>query len=122
MLFAGFEKFFRVELALAEACAVMTVIAWRIPALSVARGGAAVIIALTTTMLVLTRAYTYADIPVWCDVLVGVAPLGILLGELPVIRTRPRTRVLIRLLGVMLPIALGVVAATRYIDLDLYIG
>ncbi|MCA9295681.1 MAG: hypothetical protein KC983_04175 [Phycisphaerales bacterium] len=122
MLFAGFEKFFRVELALAEACAVMAVIAWRVSACSIGRGGSTVIIALTTVMLVLTRAYTYADIPVWCDVVIGVAPLGILLGELPVIRHRPRTRVFIRLLGVMLPIAFGVVAATRHIDLDLYFG
>jgi hypothetical protein len=122
MLFAGFEKFFRVELALAQACAVWSVIAWRVPACTVARGGSMVIIVLTTTMLVLTRAYTYADIPVWCDVVIGVAPLGVLFGELPVLRPYPRTRVFCRLLGVMLPIALGVAAATRFIDLDLYVG
>lgn len=123
ILLSGFESLARLTAVLAACAAGATIVAWRVPAISLAAGATAVTAAVLPGLLFLGQAYSYSEVPGICFVLPLLAPAMSGLGELPVMRRlKPPVRLLARMAAILLPLGIAVGLAMAASDLGIYLG
>ncbi len=105
-------KLFQLAVALSACLGVCTVLAWWRPTVSLARGAAPVIAVALPGLVLSAKFLTYAPIPAWSFVLAAVAPLGLVVDRFtPGDRLRPGLAAAVRVIAVLIPAAVAVVAA-----------
>jgi hypothetical protein len=100
--------------ALAAALGAVTLAAVLAPWRPVAHGAVAVAAALLPGFMAEGKFYTFGEVPLTSFVLAAVAPLGLLVAELPGLRSLPaRGQSAVRTLAVLVPLAVAVALAIR---------